>query len=225
MGAAAAIFDIAFHTTMRAADRLVDAAYGVRTATERAYDEVAAQRTRHRDPETNMPTYYLRLLALRRALPLSPDDVLVDLGCGAGRALFVFARAGLRVVRGLEFHGDTCRLAAENVRRFDPQGAQIEILHVDAAAYPFSDETIVYLFNPFGRATLRTVLDNLHANLAARPRRVRVCYYHPLHADLFEAMPWLRRGKTVRGFKTDIAIYETRALGSGNLPRVRKSLR
>ncbi len=225
MGAAAAIFDVAFHTTMRAADRLVDAAYGVRTAIERQYDAEAAERTRHRDPETNMPSYYLRLLALRRTLPLSADDVLVDLGCGAGRALFVFARAGLRVVRGLEFHGETCRLAAENVRRFDPRGVQIEILHVDAAAYPFSDETIVYLFNPFGRATLRAVLDNLRANLALHPRRVRICYYHPLHADLFDAMPWLRRGKTVPGFKTDIAIYDTRALSPSNLAPLKKSLR
>ena len=217
MGLAADILDVAFHATMRAADRLVDAAYGVTTGIERRYDAVAAERTRYRDPEINMPSYYLRILAARRALSPSPDDVLVDLGCGAGRALFVFARARLRLVRGIDFHGDACRLASENIRRFNGQGARIEIIHADAAEYPFSDETLVYLFNPFGRATLRSVLENLKASLIARPRRVRIAYYHPLHADLFEATPWLRRGATVRGFKTDIAIFETRPLSRSNL--------
>jgi SAM-dependent methyltransferase len=216
MGVAADIFDVAFHSTMRTADRLVDAAYGVRTGAERRYDGVAADQTRHRDPETNMPSYYLRLLALRRALSPSRDDVLVDLGCGAGRALFVFART-LRIVRGIDFHGEACRLASENARRFNGRGARIEIVHADAAEYPFSDETLVYLFNPFGRATLRAVLDNLRASLIARPRRVRIAYYHPLHADVFDGTPWLRRGPTVHGFKTDIQIFETRSLSQSNL--------
>src|SRR5579885_1816483 len=119
MGLAAEIFDVAFHATMRAADRLVDAAYGVNTGRERGYDAVAAEGTRHRDPETNMPSYYLRLLALRRVLRPARDDILVDLGCGAGRALFVFARGHARLVRGVDFHGEACRLASENVRRFN----------------------------------------------------------------------------------------------------------
>ena len=214
----ARIFDGAFHTTMRTADRVIDVIYGVSTTVERRYGDLAHAQTRHGDSEMNMPSYYLRLLALRQALAPTPDDVLVDLGCGAGRALFVFARAGVRCVRGVDFHGETCRLAADNARRFATRvPGSIEILHQDAAAYCFSDETIVYLFNPFGRATLGAVLQNLRTSLLARPRRVRIGYYHPLHADLLDAIPWLRRAALVRGFKTNIAIYETRALSASNL--------
>jgi len=218
----ARIFDGAFHTTMRTADRVIDALYGVSTAVERRYGDLVHAQTRHGDSEMNMPSYYLRLLALRHALAPTPDDVLVDLGCGTGRALFVFARAGLRCVRGVDFHGETCRLAAENVRRYAKRAAGrapgcIEILHQDAAAYPFSDETIVYLFNPFGRATLRAVVENLRASLLVRPRRVRIGYYHPLHGDVLDSVAWLRRVTLVRGFKTNIAVYETRALSASNL--------
>jgi SAM-dependent methyltransferase len=213
----ATLFDVLFHATMRAADRVFDWRYGIETAVERRYglDEVAG--TRFGDPETNMPSYYLRLWALRRFLAPASDDVFADVGCGSGRALFVFARAGVRCCRGIEFYGPACRLAAKNAARFGSRGAPVEIIHADAAEFPFSDETLVFLFNPFGRATLRAMLDDLRASLIARPRRVRIGYYHPLHADLLDATPWLRRGGIVRGFKTNIAVYETRRLAPSNL--------
>lgn len=217
MGLAAAVFDAAFHATMRSADRIFDWCYGVETTLERRYDDAHALGTRHRDPETNMPSYYLRLWALRRFLAPRPDDILVDLGCGTGRALFIFARAGVGCCRGVEFDGGACRIAARNVRAFAGRGAPIEILHADAADYVFRDETVLFLFNPFGRATLRAVIENLRASLIAMPRRVRIGYYHPVHADMLDGTAWLRRRGVVLGFKTNIAVYETRALTASNL--------
>lgn len=216
MGLGAALFDWAFHATMRAADRVFDWRYGVATGLERRYDTVQAARTRHGDPETNMPSYYLRLWALRRFLAPTADDVLVDLGCGSGRALFVFARRGVRG-RGIDFDAAACRAASANAAAFAGRGAAIEIIEGDAAGYAFRDETLLFLFNPFGRATLRAVLENLRASLSRRPRRVRIGYYHPVHADLLDAVPWLRRRAVVPGFKTDIAVYETRPLTRSNL--------
>ena len=217
MGLAATVFDFLFHATMRAADRAFDWRYGIDTALERRYDAAQAARTRHGDPETNMPSYYLRLWALRRFLAPSRDDVFADLGCGSGRALFIFARAGVRCCRGIEFDPAACRLAAANAARFSDRRTSIEIIHADVAAYEFSDETVLFLFNPFGRATVRTMLEKLRASLVARPRRVRIGYYHPVHADLLDATPWLRRRGVVSGFKTDVAVYETRPLTAANL--------
>lgn len=217
MGLAATLFDLLFHATMWAADRAFDWRYGVDTTVERRYgmDEVVL--TRHGDPEINMPSYCLRLWALRRFLAPSPDDVFADLGCGSGRALFVFARSRVRCCRGIEFDAAACRLAAKNAALFGGRGAPVEIVRADVAAYPFRDETLLFLFNPFGRATLRAMLENLRLSLLAKPRRVRIGYYHPVHADLLDATPWLRRRGIVPGFKTDIAVYETRPLSPSNL--------
>jgi predicted RNA methylase len=210
---AAFLFDLAFHAFMRMSDRLIDLLYGVSTAEERRYDAAAARGTRFGDPETNMPSYYLRLLALRRFLAPSRGDVFVDLGCGSGRALFVFARGGVGRCRGVEFDATACWAARANIRsgRAPISPGVIDIAERDAGLYQFTDETIVYLFNPFGARTLRAVLNNLAASLEASPRRVRIGYYHPVHRALLDDCSWLRHSATIGGLKTDIAVYETRA--------------
>jgi SAM-dependent methyltransferase len=203
--------DRAFHIFMRAADAMIDAAYGVHTLAERRYTVTDAAATRYRDPATNMPSYYLRLRALRDALELTPQDALVDLGCGCGRALSVFARRPLRYCRGVEFELGAATVARANARRLRGRRAAIDIITGDAAEYPFSDETLVYLFNPFGADTLRAVLANLRRSLELKPRRLRLCYYNPKHGDLLQAAGWLRRTATLRGFKTHIEIFEPAA--------------
>lgn len=193
---------------MRAADRACDAAYGVDTREEKQHG-AAAGRTRFADPAVNMPSYYLRLLALRRALRPGPGEVIADLGCGAGRALAVLSGTGARC-RGVECDPAALRRARENARRLARAGRRIEIVHVDAAAFAFTDETIVYLFNPFGPDTLRAVLANLRASLRLAPRKVRIAYYYPRHRTALDGQDWLRPAGLLRGLKTDIALWETR---------------
>jgi predicted RNA methylase len=203
----AALEDRAFHVFMRSADVLIDMAYGVHTLAERRYATVEVT-TRHRDPTTNMPSYYLRLRALREALELTTQDAIVDLGCGCGRALAVFARWPLRYCRGVEFDPGAAAVARANAKRLRGRQAAIEVVTADAADYAFTDETLVYAFNPFGPGTMRAMLANLRRSLEARPRRLRLCYYHPKHREVIEAAGWLRRTATLRGFKTHIEIYE-----------------
>jgi predicted RNA methylase len=199
--------DRAFHVVMRAADVVIDMIYGVHTLAERRYAAGEAV-TRYRDPTTNMPSYYLRLVALRDALELTPQDAITDLGCGCGRALAVFARRNLRYCRGVEFDPGAAAVARANARRLRGRRAHIDIVTTDAADYPFADETLVYLFNPFGPQTLRAVLVNLRRSLEVNPRRLRLCYYNPKHRDVIQATGWLRRTATLQGVKTHVEIYE-----------------
>ena len=199
--------DRAFHVYMRAADAIIDAAYGVYTLAERRYAAAEAAATRHGDPATNMPSYYLRLLALRDALELTSGDAITDLGCGCGRVLATFARRPLRYCRGVEFDAGAAGIARTNASRLRGRRAAIDVVTADAADYPFDDETLVYLFNPFGPQTLRAVLVNLRLSLELKPRRLRLCYYNPKHRDVIDATGWLRRTATLRGFKTHIEIY------------------
>ncbi len=202
------IEDRSFHIFMRAADVVVDTTYGVHTQAERRYAAGDAASTRHGDPATNMPSYYMRLLSLRDALGLTPQDAITDLGCGCGRVLAVFARRNLRYCRGIEFDAGAAGVARTNARLLRGRRASIDVVTGDAADYPFDDETLVYLFNPFGPQTLRAVLVNLRRSLEMKPRRLRLCYYNPKHREVLMSAGWLRRAGTLQGFKTHIEIYE-----------------
>jgi hypothetical protein len=48
------------------------------------------------------------------------------------------------------------------------------------------DNLVLYLFNPFGEATLRTVIANLETSLRETPRRVYVIYVKPVQRRVFD---------------------------------------
>jgi SAM-dependent methyltransferase len=212
--AGSALADHVFHVAMRMVDELIDAAWGIDTRREHRYGAGETAGLRHADPMTNMPSYYARLLALRRFLDLRPDDVVVDLGCGDGRAVAVFARSRAGRCIGVEFDAVAAAASRRNATRLRWRQAPVEIINGDVAAYRFRDETVIYLFNPCGPATLRAILANLKRSLDERPRRLRLCYYHPEHGAIVENAGWLRRTATLGGLKTDIVIYEPKPVAN-----------
>jgi precorrin-6B methylase 2 len=133
---------------------------------------------------------YDSLALILRALRPQTADVLVDLGCGKGRAVCFFALEPLRKVIGVEFVPELAEVARRNVAALHPVTA-VEIIEGDAATFDPSEGTIFYLFNPFGEATLSAVLVNLRRSLMARPRAIRIVYVIPELASLLDAAEWL----------------------------------
>lgn len=115
------------------------------------------------------PTAYHVLF--RAAATLRPDDVLVDVGSGAGRACAVFARM-CRAVSGID-------LSAEAVARAQRNG--IAARCADARTAEYGAATVLWIYNPFGPEVLRPVL--------RRARAPRVLYYNAseAHRDVFLA--------------------------------------
>src|SRR5262245_16116746 len=126
-----------------------------------------------------------------RVVQPGPDDVVYDLGAGAGRVICIVARWRVKKCVGVEISEEYCRLARQNAQRVRGRKAPIEIICQDAAQTDLSAGTIFYLFNPFGKETLRTVLANIQASLRDRPRRVRIIYVNSVHQDLLDACGWL----------------------------------
>lgn len=110
-----------------------------------------------------------------------PDDVLVDVGCGAGRVIAVWRRMfpAHRLV-GIELN---LELAARVRRRFRDSD-RVEIVGGDAVANLPDDGTLFYLFNPLGRAGIVRLEARLHRRALA-DHRVRVLYHNPKHLDVF----------------------------------------
>jgi SAM-dependent methyltransferase len=190
-------------------DRICDAWYGIHTCIVPSSDSEGAIPTRFQDPTAAIPTPYAWLFRLRRFLRPSASDVFVDLGCGSGRAVFVFARAPVARAAGIEFSSHALRACESNLASARQTAAPIRFQHMDAGTFQFADETIVYLFNPFGAATLGAVMGHLRRSVLANPRKVTVCYYNPVHADALEGETWLRKRHILRNFKGCLYVYES----------------
>jgi SAM-dependent methyltransferase len=126
-------------------------------------------------------------LALR-AVPLSADDVVLDLGSGLGRVVFAVAqRCAVRAVIGVEANPELHRTAVRNADRCRPRlrCADVRLVHDDAAGFAIPDEvSVIYMFNPFHSATLSAVLERIEASLAENPRPLTVIYYWPVHGEM-----------------------------------------
>jgi len=92
----------------------------------------------------------------------------VDLGCGKAKALLVYELRRRSVAHrpavGVEYDADLVATAVRNLGRIRPAGAGATVVRDDAANFRrhvSGAPLIVYLYNPFGLASLRRVLDEL----------------------------------------------------------------
>jgi SAM-dependent methyltransferase len=115
---------------------------------------------------------------------VSAEDVLVDVGCGKGRALNWFlARYPDNTIYGIELDEEICARTARRLRRF----ANVKVVCGDATKLLPEEGTVFYLFNPFGEPVMRAfaaALGDLPARADGRQRRV--VYYNTKHLAPFE---------------------------------------
>lgn len=148
--------------------------------------------SKNRDAIPYAPMSYKYIVEIAKFLELKMDDVFVDFGCGMGRVINYFATKSLKRVVGVEFNDRLATIAKDNLIKNKYLMADYEVHSVDAAKYEFSDdETIVYLFNSFGRATVCDVLNNLEKSIKRNPREVTFIYIAGMY-DLLDKYPWLK---------------------------------
>lgn len=155
-------------------------------------------------------SYYLNWLYLR-PLRLGGEDVVYDIGCGAGRLLIVASLCGVARCVGLELSRRLCDLASENVERLRWPHAPLRIEQADACIKDYSDGDVFLFCNPFGPTTLEAVLERIRQSLETRPRLVRIMYIHPEpgHRELFSRIDWLtlKLERTYPGARGIPAMY------------------
>jgi predicted RNA methylase len=113
----------------------------------------------------------------------------VDVGAGMGRVLMLASLHPFRAIRGIEISGALTEIAMENLRRWraardDLRCKDLRVVRADATSWTFPNgDLVVYLYNPFGAATMRRVA----ARISARERGTCYVLYHtPVHRDAFE---------------------------------------
>jgi SAM-dependent methyltransferase len=110
-----------------------------------------------------------------------PLDSFVDVGCGAGRPLAYFSRLGFKRMVGIEINPDVAEQARRNMEGIKTAWRRAENLEVLTRDVLASDldftGSIVFLSNPFGRATMLAFSRKLKAQILARPGSEILLYY------------------------------------------------
>jgi SAM-dependent methyltransferase len=153
----------------------------------------------HADSVEYAPVPASHFKRMLRRLPIdSPGDfAFVDLGSGKGLALLLAAHYGFRPVLGVELDPELLELSRANVRSFESGSPThegvIQVTQGDAANFTLPPRpTVLFLFNPFGEATIRVVVDNIERSLKESRRPIFVAYYNPVHQEVLDERPLLR---------------------------------
>jgi SAM-dependent methyltransferase len=178
-----------------------DRTFGIDTRGGSPTDVESAPSSLHHDSLSYAPSEPRDFAPLVNSLPLAGPPTgytFIDLGCGKGRVLVLAADYGFGRVVGVELDARLVAGARANLRSLQERGRRwggvVEVVHADAAAYPFPPEpSVVYLYNPFGEQTLRVMVKNLVESWNERPRPLIVVYYNPVHQHLLDEVPILRR--------------------------------
>ena len=149
--------------------------------------------------------------AIMRAAAIAPGGfTCVDFGSGKGRALVLAAECGFRRVIGVELAPQLHDIAQRNVAAFHsrrPFASPIDLCCGDAVNLPLPEgDLMLFFFNPFGKAVLGKVADNIRRGLRERTRQVVIAYRNPLHAEIFDELDLLVPMVRNRSF----ALYRSR---------------
>ena len=174
----------------------------------------------NRRVERYQPTHAAPLRGLFRALPIQPDGVFVDLGCGKGRVLLVASEFGFKEARGVELSPRLCDIARSNCATWKSStgtATDFAVIQADVLDYEIrDDEDLFYLYNPFDAHTLRAFSRKLLDSLDRRRRTIRIVYRHAAHRQVIEREmhPTDVSDLTFWGF--DFAIFE---IDGGSRPK------
>ncbi len=123
------------------------------------------------------PTPYSVLERLADCGYLSKDNVLVDYGCGKGRAsIFLAYKAGCRVT-GIDY--DQYIIEKAEANRRSSRVKDITFIHSRAEEYEVTDADSFYFFNPFTDIILRSVIARILESYRKNPRKMQLFFYYP----------------------------------------------
>jgi SAM-dependent methyltransferase len=106
---------------------------------------------------------------------ISAEDAALDLGCGMGGAMITLARFPFRRVDGVEISPRLVQVAERNLDRL--RITKSRVFQSDAADFKDYDPySFIYMYNPFHRVVVETVLRNLCDSQRRRPRAITLIY-------------------------------------------------
>lgn len=125
------------------------------------------------------PTDYCVLERIANSGYIGKRNIVIDYGCGKGRASFFLAwQTGCKVV-GIEYDERLYNAAMHNLEKFSyPYRVSFEC--INAKEYDVPDEAdVFYFFNPFSTVILRKVIGKIVQSYYRNARAIYFLFYYP----------------------------------------------
>ncbi|GAA4281473.1 class I SAM-dependent methyltransferase [Gaetbulibacter aestuarii] len=148
------------------------------------------------------------LVKTLKNLNITSNDSIIDFGCGKGGALIKMANFPFKKIVGVEYSEFLYKIAQKNIKKLKLH--HIQLFQGDAAAFKDLDDiNYVYLFNPFGLATLHPVLENIKKSLKNNPRDLTLIYKNAVHHQAVINSGLFKKINQFKGENADFFIYKT----------------
>lgn len=122
---------------------------------------------------------------------LLEEATFIDIGAGMGRAMLLAAEMPFRAVIGVELNPALARIARRNFAVWRKAGrahAPIRLFCGDAAQFAFPQgRCVAFMFNPFGEAVMRRLLNRVARSFHGPPRELDILYVNNEQEAVFEA--------------------------------------
>lgn len=110
---------------------------------------------------------------------------VVDVGCGKGRALWLFYKMGFQKIGGVEYDSNIAEIARRNMQHLNI--SEVSIFNKDAAYFDEVDDyELVFLYNPFGQKLMEDFLHLcLNGHSLQDNKQQYMIYLNPVHHQTF----------------------------------------
>jgi 16S rRNA G966 N2-methylase RsmD len=171
-----------------------------------------------RDSSPSWDKYLIRLL---KDLRINNQDIILDIGCGKGSAMWAMLKFPFARVDGIELSKEISEIAIRNLTKLKKQRWQIfngdAITHKDYNAY-----SMLYLYHPFPKEIMRQVVANIHSSISGREQEMLVIYNNPVcHEVIVKNGVFCKQREYPNGFGDAIFVYSNKNLQHSRLHRSR----
>ena len=149
---------------------------------------------------------------MKKKKKIPKDRVIIDIGCGKGRVLFIAAEFGFKEVRGLEVSPVLCETAENNItiyKEITKTETNFNIINTDAGQHEFLDDGDVYfLYNPFNEIILKKVLKSISESLQRKKRNILIIYAYPVKKKFIEEVMPIQSTRNFKIWGSDFAVFK-----------------
>ncbi len=168
-----------------------------------------------------VPSGWRSLPSALRHIPVSEDDVFLDLGCGKGRVVLQAAERPFKRVIGVELSPELIAVAHENLHaaRDRLRCQNVELIVADITTWSIPDDvTVLYAYNPVRGELFEAAMNAMIASYDRNPRPMHLLYRYPREHDALEASGRFHLLRTVKSWRprrawagaTAINVYSAR---------------